>query len=89
MYVCLTVWINVFFLFSSVMAKSCGGNIYLICIQGTLGQFKVHLGLSLVPRLTYEHVKLTNFSKMRVDLAVQVSACTCACTIHVNIASCM
>ena len=29
-------------------------------------------GLSLVPKLTYEHIHLTNFSKMRVDLAVQV-----------------
>ena len=29
-------------------------------------------GLSLVPKLTYEHIKLTSFSKMRVDLAVQV-----------------
>ena len=30
-------------------------------------------GLSLVPKLTYEHIYLTSFSKMRVDLAVQVS----------------
>ena len=29
-------------------------------------------GLRLVPKLKYEHVYLTNFSKMRVDLAVQV-----------------
>ena len=26
-------------------------------------------GLSLVPKLTYEHISLTSFSKMRVDLA--------------------
>ena len=29
-------------------------------------------GLSLVPKLKYEHVYLTPFSKMRVDLAAQV-----------------
>jgi len=29
-------------------------------------------GLSLVPKIKYEHVNLTNFSKMRVDLAAQV-----------------
>ena len=29
-------------------------------------------GLSLVPKLKYEHINLTNFSKMRVDLAAQV-----------------
>ena len=30
-------------------------------------------GLSLVPKLKYEHIYLTSFSKMRVDLAAQVS----------------
>ena len=30
-------------------------------------------GLSLVPKLKYEHVYLTSFSKMRVDLAAQVN----------------
>ena len=29
-------------------------------------------GLSLGPKLKYEHVYLTSFSKMRVDLAAQV-----------------
>ena len=29
-------------------------------------------GLSLIPKLRYEHIKLTSFSKMRVDLAAQV-----------------
>ena len=33
-------------------------------------------GLSLVHKLRYEHIHLTSFSKMRVDLAVQV------CYIH-------
>ena len=37
-------------------------------------------GLSLVPKLTYEHIKLTSFSKMRVDLAVQV----CKSSAHVD-----
>lgn len=31
-------------------------------------------GLALVPKLKYEHTHLTSFSKMRVDLAVQVIA---------------
>ena len=30
-------------------------------------------GLSLVPKLRYEHIYLTSFSKMRVDLAAQIS----------------
>ena len=30
-------------------------------------------GLRLLPKLKYEHVNLTSFSKMRVDLAAQVS----------------
>ena len=29
-------------------------------------------GLSLVPKLKHEHIYLTSFSKMRVDLAAQV-----------------
>ena len=30
-------------------------------------------GIRLVPKLKYEHVHLTSFSKIRVDLASQVS----------------
>ena len=30
------------------------------------------VGLHLVPKLKYEHIHLSSFSKMRVDLAVQV-----------------
>lgn len=30
-------------------------------------------GTSLVPKLKFEHIALTSFSKMRVDLAAQVS----------------
>lgn len=37
-------------------------------------------GLSLVPKLKYEHVYLTSFSKMRVDLAAQVSYKYCYCS---------
>ena len=29
-------------------------------------------GLALIPKLKYEHLHLTTFSKMRVDLAAQV-----------------
>lgn len=36
-------------------------------------------GLSLVPKLKYEHVYLTSFSKMRVDLAAQV------CIVYVGV----
>ena len=31
-------------------------------------------GLALLPKLKYEHLHLTSYSKMRVDLAAQVSA---------------
>ena len=39
-------------------------------------------GLSIVPKLKYEHVYLTSFSKMRVDLAAQVHTCMHA---HVHV----
>ena len=32
-------------------------------------------GLSLIPKLKFEHIHLTTFSKMRVDLAAQVHVC--------------
>ena len=31
-----------------------------------------HCGVSMVHKLTLEHINLTSFSKMRVDLAAQV-----------------
>ena len=34
-------------------------------------------GLTIIPKLKYEHVYLTSFSKMRVDLAAQVSNVPC------------
>ena len=40
-----------------------------------MGAVKSTPGLSLLPKLTYEHIMLTSFSKMRVDLAAQVNAC--------------
>ena len=30
------------------------------------------VGLTLLPKLKYEHIRLTSFSKMRIDLAAQV-----------------
>ena len=39
-------------------------------------------GMMVVPKIKYEHVYLTNFSKMRVDLAAQVSTCIfCSCVL--------
>ena len=43
------------------------------------GKQKSAGGLSLVPKLKYEHVYLTSFSKMRVDLAAQVSYIQALC----------
>ena len=40
--------------------------------RGGLGANRNAGGLSLLPKLKYEHVYLTSFSKMRVDLAAQV-----------------
>lgn len=50
---------------------------------------KTSVGLSTVYKLKHEHVYLTSFSKMRVDLAAQVYTCTfcyfhrCKCLAHV------
>ncbi len=35
-------------------------------------------GLTVLPKLKYEHISLTSFSKMRVDLAAQVRVTTCS-----------
>ena len=40
--------------------------------QRNTGALTATPGLSLVPKIKYEHVYLTSFSKMRVDLAAQV-----------------
>ena len=42
--------------------------VYSMVVQST--------GLSSVPKLKMEHIELTSFSRMRVDLAAQVSNCT-------------
>ena len=39
-----------------------------------------HGGLRIMPKHGYEHINLTPFSKMRVDLAAQVSAELCLYT---------
>jgi hypothetical protein len=41
--------------------------------ERNVGATTVTPGLSMVPKLKYEHIKLTSFSKMRVDLAAQVT----------------
>ncbi len=38
-------------------------------------------GLSLVPKLKREHLQLTSYSRMRVDLAAQVTCCNKLCTV--------
>ncbi len=38
-------------------------------------------GLSLVPELKREHLQLTSYSRMRVDLAAQVTCCNKLCTV--------
>lgn len=39
-------------------------------------------GLTLLPKIKYEHTNLTNFSKMRVDLAAQVILKICIHTVQ-------
>ena len=34
-------------------------------------------GTRILPKLKREHIFLTSFSKMRVDLAAQVGSCVC------------
>jgi len=41
-------------------------------------------GVSLVHKLTLEHINLTSFSKMRVDLAAQVSVLVLTLKFYVN-----
>lgn len=41
-------------------------------------------GLSVIPKIKYEHVFLTSFSKMRVDLAAQVRGMQHACQTDVR-----
>ena len=45
-------------------------------------------GLAVVPKLKFEHINLTPFAKMRVDLAAQVCSCilctTCTCMLIIE-----
>ena len=41
-------------------------------------------GLSLVPKLKFEHINLSSFSRMRVDLAAQVSCTNNYCSIEIK-----
>ena len=54
--------------------------------QRNTGAVRSAPGLSLVPKLTFEHVMLTSFSKMRVDLAAQVH---CTCTVYMLLWLCV
>ncbi len=42
-------------------------------------------GLALVPKIKYEHIYLTSFSKMRVDLATQVSSDVTVFSYSINV----
>ncbi len=42
-------------------------------------------GLALVPKIKYEHIYLTNFSKMRVDFATQVSSGVIVFSYSINV----
>ena len=55
----------------SVMGSPYAGSIYETYHRNSGAQVKSP-GLSLLPKLKYEHIYLTSFSKMRVDLAAQV-----------------
>ena len=48
---------------------------------GDSGAQRAQPGLSLVPKLKYEHIHLTSFSRMRVDLAAQVLSNSGACCV--------
>ena len=53
--------------------------------QQNAGRVTTTPGLSLVPKIKYEHVYLNNFSKMRVDLAAQVCIILLACLSFINV----
>ena len=52
------------------MERTSPGGIWKTCTTRDKGKGS---GLALVPKLKYEHINLTSFSKMRVDFATQVS----------------
>ena len=58
--------------FYSVMGGKLSGSTLWICTKRNAGKNTETPGLSIAHKLKYEHIKLTNFSKMHVDLAAQV-----------------
>ena len=56
---------------NSVMGNRFPGTIFNLCTFAMLA--KVLVCPLIVPKLKTEHINLTAFSKMRVDLAVQVT----------------
>ncbi len=52
--------------------------------QKVKGMATVSKGLTLLPKLRREHVNLTSYSKMRVDLAAQVLL-LCKLLLHIYI----
>lgn len=61
-----------FILFSSAMEKKYCGHIKEL-YELENDPAKTVPGMHIVPKLKYEHIHLIPFSKMRVDLAAQVS----------------
>ena len=45
---------------------------YVVQLYEQNARSAVNQGICFVPKIKYEHVHLTNFSKMHVDLAAQV-----------------
>ena len=52
--------------------QCCGKEISWSQLVALYERNRSEAGLSLIPKLKFEHVYLTTFSKMRVDLAAQV-----------------
>ena len=66
------------------MVKEYPGSICRTCMPGGSGASKEAPGLAIVPKLKYEHLFRTSFSKMRVDLAAQVSYFIESCHVYCN-----
>ena len=65
------VWSLLFsiFVLNSAMERTSRGRTWR---RSTTAIVEESVGLSLIPKLKFEHIHLTSFSKMRVDLAAQV-----------------
>ena len=68
---------NVYFVLLQCNGSAIDWNLIVELYKRNAGATTSTPGLSLVPKLKYEHIYLTSYLKMRVDLAVQV------CTVHV------